>query len=289
MRSRWEACALAAILFATMPGRASGQDSSALDSEDLVNPSVLTSSENSFGSTQIGGQKTRVLTITPSIWLRRITDERSLGLRLRLTGIVAFAEFESLEEFDVESVRIGGVIPGIEFLIALGPRSMLRPYLDLGLGLTNTEIDRLSLLTAGIRTEFVFPWRRWELGLEPSGQVTWANADRDLVDSSYAELGLKLDARYPLGFRIGGQVPDIGAYVETGWLPEGIEYETASGFRSTVNERFELGVTLGFRYLAPKIWFIRVPRLGVGYRFGDGLTGLRIRIGGDRVTRLPLP
>jgi hypothetical protein len=52
---------------------------------------------------------------------------------------------------------------------------------------------------------------------------------------------------------------------------------------------YEIGATIGFRFLAPKIWFIAVPRLSVGYRFGDGLTGLRIRIGGDRVTRLPLP
>lgn len=289
MRSWWKACALAAILSAATPGWASGQDMPPLEPEDLVNPSVFTNNGNSFGSSEVGGQNTRVLSITPSIWLRRITEERRLGLRLRLTGIIAYSDFERLEEFDIESVRIGGVIPGIEFLIALGSRSMLRPYLDLGLGLTNTEIGQLSVVTTGIRTEFVFPWRRWELGLEPSGQVSWANAGRDLVDSSYAGIALKADARYPLHFRIGGQVPDIGAYAESGWFPNGIEFETANGTRSTINEQFELGLTLGFRYLAPKIWFIRVPRLGVGYRFGDGLAGLRIRIGGDRVTRLPLP
>ena len=61
------------------------------------------------------------------------------------------------------------------------------------------------------------------------------------------------------------------------------------GGRESVRWQYEVGVTLGFRVQAPKIWFIRVPRLGVGYRFGDGLEGLSIRIGGDRVTRLPLP
>ena len=46
---------------------------------------------------------------------------------------------------------------------------------------------------------------------------------------------------------------------------------------------YELGVSLGFFYPRPKIWFVRVPRLAIGYRFG-GLNGLRIRIGGDWIT-----
>ncbi|MGB5526486.1 MAG: hypothetical protein WBN79_06475, partial [Gemmatimonadota bacterium] len=48
-------------------------------------------------------------------------------------------------------------------------------------------------------------------------------------------------------------------------------------------------VSIWIRRLTDGRRFIRVPRLGVGYRFGDGLSGLSIRIGGDRVTRLPLP
>ncbi len=289
MRSWWKACALASLLLTLAAGPGNAQGPPALEPEEVVNPWTFTGNENSFSNNEAGGQKTRVLSITPSIWLRRLTEGRTLGLRLRLTGIIAFTDFASLEEFDVNSVRIGGVIPGIEVLIPLGSRSMLRPYLDLGIGLTNSAIERLSVADIGIRTEFVFPWRRWELGLEPRAQVGWADASRDLVDASYAVIGIKADARYPLGFSIGGQVPDIGAYVESGWFPNGIQFETTEGTRSTVNDSYEVGVTLGFRLLAPKIWFIRVPRLGVGYRFGDGLTGLRIRIGGDRVTRLPLP
>lgn len=289
MRSRREACVLAALLLALRPGSGTAQDPPALEPDEVVNPWTFTGNENSFSNGEVGGQNTRVLSITPSIWLRRLTEGRTLGLRLRLTGIIAFTDFARLEEFDLESVRIGGLIPGIEVLVPLGPRSMLRPYADLGIGLTNSEIEQLSLATIGMRTEFVFPWRRWELGLEPSALAGWADAGRDLVDASYAVIGIKADARYPLAFSIGGQVPDIGAYVEAGWFPIGIQYESAEGTRSTSNDSYEVGATIGFRHQAPKVWFIRVPRLGVGYRFGDGLTGLRIRIGGDRVTRLPLP
>jgi hypothetical protein len=81
----------------------------------------------------------------------------------------------------------------------------------------------------------------------------------------------------------------VGAYFEPGFFPNGLNFTGAEGSRESTTAQYEIGFTVGFREQAPKIWVIRVPRLGVGYRFGDGLTGLRIRIGGDRVTRLPLP
>ena len=289
MTSRWKSRLAAGLLLVLAPASGSAQEASPLEPEELIHPWRLNGLENSFSSNSVGGQETRLLSITPSIWLRRLSGERTLGLRLRLTGVIAFADFERLEEFDIESVRVGGVIPGIEFLIRLGSRSMLRPYLDMGIGLTNSEIDRIFTAAVGIRTEHVFPWHRWELGLEPRAQVGWGDAGQDLVDGGYGAIGLKADARYPLGFQIGGQTPDVGMYVEPFFFPDGIVLETTEGARASIDTQFEVGVTLGFRYLAPKIWFIRVPRLGVGYQFGDGFSGLRIRIGGDRVTRLPLP
>jgi hypothetical protein len=44
-----------------------------------------------------------------------------------------------------------------------------------------------------------------------------------------------------------------------------------------------VGMSFGFSRGRPKIWFFRIPRLRVGYRFGD-LTGFRIRLGGDWMT-----
>lgn len=286
--SRWLAVALVALTL--LPAPSSAQDTGDPDVGDEVHyPWTLATADGGFGSTAVGDQKSRVLTVPVSIWLRRLKDGRTLGLRLRLTGVIGFQDFQRLGDFDVESVRLGGVFPGIEFLLPLGDRSMLRPFGDIGFGLTNSEVDEVWLTTFGMRTEFVFPWKRWELGLEPRIQagVSWANVE--LLDDEYVLISAGMDARYPLRFTIGGATPDIGAYFEPGYFPNALGFSGASGSRGAIQKQYELGVTLGFRTLAPKIWFFRVPRLGVGYRFGDGLEGLRIRIGGDRVTRLPLP
>lgn len=281
---------MASAALTLSPNGSLAQEPVDLELGDEVNyPWTLSTADGGFGSGSAGDQSSRVLTVPVSIWLRRLTDGRKLGLRLRITGVIGYQDFERLEDFDVESIRLGGVFPGIEFLVPLSDRSMLRPFVDIGVGLTNTEIDELLLTTFGLRTEFVFPWKRWELGLEPRAQVglTWANTD--LVDDEYAMITGQMDARYPLDFTIGGQHPDVGAYFTPGYFPNRLNFTDEVGGRESVRWQYEVGITLGFREQAPRIWFIRVPRLGVGYRFGDGLTGLSIRIGGDRVTRLPLP
>jgi len=290
MKSTGSFLLLASFGLVLLPSPSRAQDASDLDlGDEVVYPWIMSSADGGFGSGSAGDQSSRVLTVPVSIWLRRLTDGRKLGLRLRVTGVIGYQDFDRLEEFDVESIRLGGVFPGIEFLVPLSDRSMLRPFVDIGIGLTNTAIDELLLTTFGLRTEFVFPWRRWELGLEPRAQVGMSWADTDLVDDEYAMINAHMDARYPLGFTIGGQHPDVGGYFTPGYFPNGLNFTDEAGGRESVRMQYEIGVTLGFREQAPKIWFVRVPRLGVGYRFGDGLTGLSIRIGGDRVTRLPLP
>ena len=53
---------------------------------------------------------------------------------------------------------------------------------------------------------------------------------------------------------------------------------------------FIIGGYVSYWFLAPMLCSLfRVPRLGIGWRFGDGASGWHIRIGGDRVTRLPIP
>ena len=290
MAFRWFAAVAGVLVLISTPAPARSQAPVDLEAGDEIHyPWTLGAAAGGFDSGSIGDQTSRVVAIPVSIWLRRLTEERRVGLRLRLTGVLGFQDFERLQEFDVNSIRLGGVFPGLEALFPLSRRSMLRPFADIGIGLTNTAIDEVWLTTFGLLSEFVFPWKRWELGLEPRAQVGLSWADTDLLDQQYAWLSARADARYPLRFEIGGSTPDVGVYLEPGWFPNDLVFSEASGVKRSVVWQYEFGATLGFRDLAPKIWFIRVPRLGVGYRFGDGLTGWRIRIGGERVTRLPLP
>jgi hypothetical protein len=45
-----------------------------------------------------------------------------------------------------------------------------------------------------------------------------------------------------------------------------------------VSNQFEFGVTFGSA-VPSKLWIFENPRLGVAYRFGDGLSGIRASFG----------
>jgi hypothetical protein len=297
------ALALFAALAALVPANARGQEAPELDPDQILDYGWLYSpSANDgidFNSGGAGAQSTNYLSIPISLWMRRlpccgnpITPEvegRTFGVRLRITSVIGFAQFDSIAQFDVKSVNLGAIYPGIELLFKTGELSMLRPYVNVGWGATSSTETTIVFGNLGLRTEFVFPWKRWELGLEPRLQGGYVLTDIENASLNNVQISAKMDARYPLGFTIRGQTPDVGAYFEPTWFPDQITFATIDGGEKSITTQYEVGATLGFRYLAPMLCgLFRWPRLGIGWRFGNGAGGWRIRIGGDRIIRLPL-
>ena len=294
---------LLAAVVAVWPGHTIAQEPPETNPDQVLDYGWLYSrSDDGFTFSDVGleAQSTNILSIPISFWLRRLPccgnpitpeiEDHSVGVRLRLTSIIGFAQFDSISEFDIRSVDLGAILPGVEVLFKTGERSMLRPYLDVGWGATSSTSTTLVFGELGLRTEFVFPWRRWELGLEPRLKGGYSFTNIEDIDLSHVTLSAKMDARYPLGFQVGGQTPDIGVYFEPSWYPNDIDFPTASGEQKSITSQYEVGATVGFRYLAPMLCgLFRLPRLGLGWRFGDGTGGWTIKIGGDRVVRLPLP
>ena len=294
---------LAAAIVAASPGGVLAQERPELDPDQVLDYASLYSRTEDgivLADVGLGVQSTNVLSIPISFWLRRlpccgnpITPEiadHTFGVRLRLTGHIGFAAFDSIADFDIRSLDLAAILPGVELLFKTGERSMLRPYLDVGWGSTSSTSTTLVYGELGLRTEFVWPWKRWELGLEPRLKGGYSFTDIEDFDLSHVELSARMEARYPLGFQVGGQTPDVGAYFKPSWYPNDISFPTFSGEQKSIYAQYEVGATLGFRYLAPMLCgLFRMPRLGVGYRFGDGTSGWTVQIGGDRVVRLPLP
>ena len=295
--------ALASVLAGVSPGTVRAQEAPELDPDQVLDYAWLYSrTDDGIAFTDIGleAQSTNILSIPVSFWMRRLPccgnpitpgiEGRTFGVRLRLTGVIGFAQFDSISEFDINSVDLGAILPGVELLFKTGDRSILRPYLDVGWGATGSTEKTLVYGELGVRTEFVWGWRRWELGLEPRLKGGYGFTDIDNVDLTHVTISAKMDARYPLGFQVGGQTPDVGVYFEPSWYPNDIEALDSGGEQKSITTQYEVGATVGFRFLAPMLCgLFRMPRLGLGYRFGDGTGGWTIKIGGDRVIRLPLP
>lgn len=225
-------------------------------------------------------QNERVQAIRIPVYITlRSWDRHPMGLRLRLAGTFAVNDLEVILDEGLERVQVLTFVPGMEFVFPVGENHMLRPFADIGVG-TNDATDDLSLVAAaGLRTEFIFPHGRHIFGLEPGLEVT-SNAGKRVRDDARINPFVTLTARRILGFRLGGHPPDGEIYFDGGYDFQSFELTSLSANDGGAATQFEVGLGFGYSSGRPRIGPFAIPRLRVGYHFGD-VEGFRIRLGGD--------
>ena len=229
------------------------------------------------------GERVRALRIPAYLGLRS-WEEHPVGLRLRLAATFAVNDLEYVLDNGLEQVNMTALTAGMEMLHTFGNNHMVRPFFDIGGGSDANSGQEVLLLTGGLRTEFIFAGSRFFYGLEPGFE--WTNrTGADLEDRSSFNPFITLSARRVLGFTVAGHQPDGGVFLEAGYDFNALELSSVRSTRDAVNTNYEVGVGFGFSQTHPKIWFVRVPRIRIGYRFGD-LEGWRLRLGGDWLARV---
>jgi hypothetical protein len=261
-----------------------------------IDPKLFAAEQGYVGDETIGSEWL-TLRIPVNITLKSWRDDfvnRRFGLRLRLAGTFTVKDYPGVIDIGsgqiaelIDQARMVALVPGLEFVIPLGPRYMLRPWFDIGAGRDDQTEAATLLGSLGIRSEFIFdtPSGKWFFGLEPGFQLG-ADWNRELNDHLLVNPFFTASTRRMLGFDLGGYEPDLGGYFEFGFDVRGIEFANVETSGGSIAKRFEIGLGTGFSRGRPRILSLfYMPRISVGYRFGD-ITGWRIRIGGDWLTLL---
>jgi hypothetical protein len=91
-------------------------------------------------------------------------------------------------------------------------------------------------------------------------------------------LSTGLEARSGLHFAIRDHALDFGPYLLNEWYLQRPAPPLASDAGRVAAVQWEAGVTFGS--MEPLyLWKIPIPRLGIGFRFGDSLAALRLVFG----------
>lgn len=234
------------------------------------------------------GKSLRALRIPVSIGIRPRTDS-TWGVKLRVIGSFLFRDFRSLNDLQFDSVRSNALLVGAELLIPFGPHITLRPRLDFGVGVEQESGETVFLVEGVAIGEFIFPWRRFFFGVEPAVRFNGRSGNELGSEDEQWHGALRLEARYPLPFTISQKGLFAGLYTEAGYFFNGLEFVSVEGSSTETQQSIEVGITTGFYDVRPKVWFIRIPRVSVGYRFGSNVSGLRIQVGGDWATPITFP
>jgi hypothetical protein len=292
-RHRW--LGLGLVWLASLAGPA--QDAAAqADSPQLevqVNlPYVL---QYGFGTYDVGGLSVYALRVPVPYTFALGPEEEAW--RLVLTGNPGYGHFSF--ETRVFGPKITAsedlvfVLPQAELQIPLRRGWTVKPYVAAGLGWTfnasaaiegqpggQLHVDEgvISLYEVGVSNLFEVPVRDFLLSfgtkLAGAGAVSIGQSGSE----GYGTLQNGLEVRHPLGFRVKGLVPDVGgSFVHYYFFPSA--KFTLPGQRPLeVSHQFEFGVSFGAAKPAT-LWILENPRIGVSYRFGDGLTGFRVNFG----------
>jgi hypothetical protein len=197
------------------------------------------------------------------------------GLDLTFPVSVGFYDLNTASSVGdvVSRVSTVSVAPGVEFLVPVSQRWVLKPYGEVSLGMTTSGETTEVQYAGGMRARG--DYRRGPYQLAAGLGAHYASTRASHVDvSDYTTLELGLDFQRSLGFRLAGREASGGVYGIGRWFPD-LRIEGAGDRILDVQRVLEVGLSFS---TAPEMSLlgIKLPWLAVGYRFGDMFRGIRI-------------
>jgi len=212
----------------------------------------------------------------------RAPKDGKFGIRLRLSVFFSWnnVRIEEIEGEDIAaSLETLTIVPGVEFMVPVGERWMVRPYAQIG-GLQALGVDGYRWMASlGSRASVFWPFEKWTLSAGGRFDYTsvfnedWHRTD----DVSFVDLGG--DFSFPLWFNVKGERAGVGVFLITRYYIDPATYVGQDGFDLGVDSHVEIGASFQI-HDNPKIWFIKIPKwYGIGARFAEKHRSLRIYLG----------
>ncbi len=246
-----------------------------------------------FGSYDVGGLSVDVFRVPVQHTFALGPEEDAW--RLVLTGYLGYGHFSF--ETSVFGPKVTAsedfvfVLPQAELQIPIRRWWTVKPYVAAGLGRTfngsaaiegsagevHVEEGWVFLYAAGISNLFEFRLQDFLLSVG-SKLAAAGDAGQQSKSTNYGTLQNGLEVRHPLGLEVKGFEPDVGVSFIYYYFFPSAKFSLPGESPLEVSNQFEFGINIGSSK-PTKLWIFDNPRIGVSYRFGDGLTGVRAQFG----------
>ncbi len=251
---------------ALCPARSAAAQGSELE------PILFSLSKGGTG-TSAGASSVQVFDVPLDVTVRDV-ETHPWGLRLRFPVSFGFYDLSTASVSDVLSrVQTVSIAPGLEFLVPLSHRWLLKPFAEAAFGRTTSGESTEVQYSAGVKSRGEYGDPPWALTVGVGAYYASPRASHvDVEDYTTLEAGV--DVRRLIGWRVAERDASAGVYAIGRWFPD-LRLKDAFGRVLPVERVMEAGVRFS---TAPEmaIWKIKFPWIAVGYRWGDMFQGYRV-------------
>jgi hypothetical protein len=219
-----------------------------------------------------------IFRIAPRIKIRSEKDHK-FGVRLRFNATFGFYDLVPKDLIELEFPdRLGtfAFVPGVEFPIKIFDNWTLIPFFDVGPA-TDTEFQYL-VVVMGIGFRSRAEWHDKRLTYLLWNELVYAkNLETDTTSSEdYSLLRSDFEIRGLVRYRVGKQPWDGGLLFGLDWFFDSLIVNVPFDRPKEIGARYEVGFATG----PSQPWhqlkkMVKVPRVGLSYRFGEGTSSVR--------------
>ncbi len=212
----------------------------------------------------------------------RQPEAGKVGFRLRVPVYFSWnhTRISDIDGEDISySLKTLVITPGVEVLIPVGDRWMLRPFVEFG-AISALDIDEYAWLgSTGMRASSWWDLSGWRLNAGAKAQYTLAWTDDWNTHDDVGSLEIGGGASFPLWFDLLGDRAMAGFFLFPRWYFEDLLIGGPDGPALEIDRHLELGLSFELPR-QPKVLGIKLPAwYGVGYRFANDYGAWRIYLG----------
>jgi hypothetical protein len=269
----WLACVLL-TLHSAAPARGA-----ALSRSEQTIANFSFASQLGSGIYSVNGRTIQIYRL-PLSWDYRQPGRSQTGVRLLMPLTLGFYDFNLEDVLQTQlprSIDTLSFIPGVELSRVVHRDWLASAFFQAGIAKERTSTADAYTYAAGVGADRRFDLAPFQLHLH--SQLLYAAAlFKDRPDDSMLRWSNGLEARAGFHRNVRGVPLDYGLYALNEWYLRRPDPPLATLGTPITAVQWELGVTVGAARPV-HLWKIPLPRLGIGYRFGDSLSVVRIVFG----------
>ncbi len=278
-RSRWAIAWVLAIVVLSFVAPAFADEPARKDDKTSKYLNWAFANRLGSGIYNIAGRTVQVYKIPVTVKLRDMEDH-AFGIKLKFPVTFGFYDFSPEDLIggklpdDVNTITFA---PGVEFWVPLSEHWTLIPLAEIGFGHAFEDSQTVGLFTLGVMARASYPAGPYTLRIGQDLIYAGQTETRSVADD-FASYEAGFEALRPLGAKIKGHPLDYGLFATGFFYFDTLQFGLPEGGSIDVDYQFEVGVTFG-TIEKVKLWKIKLPRIGLSWRFGDGLSTIRLVLG----------